>query len=153
MKFLELKVPPVLQVLVIGAAMFGISKILPALQFRVTGSSLLAGGLVILGLAIGIMGVTEFKKAQTTVNPHTPNNATSLVTSGIYQFTRNPMYLGLSLGLLGWALYLSNASAFALLPVFIIYISRFQIQPEEKVMVQKFGDDYQVYTAKVRRWL
>lgn len=153
MKSLELKVPPVLQVVVVGAAMYGVSKMLPALEFRLTGSSFLASSLAIVGLGIGIMGVTEFKKAQTTVNPHAPNHATSLVTSGIYQYTRNPMYLGLSLGLLGWALYLSNASSFILVPFFVIYISRFQIQPEERVMVQKFGDDYQVYTKKVRRWL
>lgn len=153
MSFLELKVPPPLQVLVVGAAMYSASKMLPAWQFRFTGSSVLAGGLAIVGLGIAVMGVNEFKKAQTTVNPHIPNNATSLVTRGIYQYTRNPMYLGLSLALLGWAVYLSNGSAFILLPVFVIYISRFQIQPEEKVMMQKFGNNYRDYKARVRRWL
>ena len=153
MSFLDLKVPPVLQVLAVGAAMYGVSKTLPALQFSVSGSRWLGGGLAIIGLGTAVMGVTEFKKAQTTVNPHAPNDATSLVTSGIYQYSRNPMYLGLSLALLGWALYLSNSSAFILVPVFVIYISRFQIQPEEKVMMQKFDNEYQRYTTKVRRWL
>ena len=153
MSSLELKVPPVVQVLVVGAAMYGVSKALPALDFSLTGSSLLASGLIVIGLGAGVMGVLEFKKAQTTVNPHALNKASSLVTSGIYQYTRNPMYLGLSLGLFGWALYLSNASAFILLPVFIIYISRFQIQPEERFMRQKFGDEYRAYMIKVRRWL
>lgn len=153
MIFLELKVPPVVQVLAIGAAMYGVSKALPALDFNLTGSSLLASGLVVIGLGAGVMGVLEFKKAQTTVNPHALNKASSLVTSGIYQYTRNPMYLGLSLGLFGWALYLSNLLAFALIPIFIHYISRFQIQPEERVMMQKFGDEYRDYKIRVRRWL
>jgi protein-S-isoprenylcysteine O-methyltransferase Ste14 len=153
MKSLELKVPPAVQVLVIGAAMYGVSKTLPALQFSVAGSKWLGGGLAVLGLAIGVMGVTEFKKVQTTVNPHAPQNATSLVTSGIYQYSRNPMYLGLSLFLLGWALYLSHFLALLLLPVFILYMSRFQIQAEEKVMLQKFADQYRAYLMKVRRWL
>lgn len=153
MTFLELKVPPVVQVLAVGAAMYGVSKALPALGFNLTGSSLLASALVITGLGAGITGVLEFKKAQTTVNPHAPKNASSLVTSGIYQYTRNPMYLGLSLGLFGWALYLSNLLAFALIPIFIHYISRFQIQVEERVMMQKFGDDYRIYITQVRRWI
>ena len=153
MSSLELKVPPVVQVLVVGAAMYGVSKALPALDFSLTGSSLLASGLVIIGLGTGVMGVLEFKKAQTTVNPHTPEKSASLVTTGIYHYTRNPMYLGMLLVLLGWAFYLSNFAAFLFLPIFIMYMSRFQIQPEERVMMQKFGNEYQAYMIKVRRWL
>ncbi len=153
MNFLELKVPPVLQVLIIALAMYGISKLFPAFQYTFIGSNWLASGSVIVGLGIGIMGVLEFKKAQTTVNPHTPEKSVSLVISGIYKYTRNPMYLGLLLSLLGWALYLSNGLAFILLPVFMIYMSRFQIQPEERVMMQKFEDEYRVYLTQVRRWL
>lgn len=153
MSFLELKVPPPVQVLVTGAAMYGISKVLPELQFTLSGSMWLGGALTVIGLGLGLLGVTEFKKAQTTADPHSPNDATSLVTRGVYRYTRNPMYLGLCLVLLGWALYLSHLLAFALIPVFIGYISRFQIQPEEKVMMQKFGDSYRRYKEQVRRWL
>ena len=153
MSFLELKVPPVLQVLVIGAAMYGAFNMSPALQFALPGSGWLGGGLAVIGLGIGVMGVTEFKKAQTTVNPHAPQHSTSLVTSGIYQYTRNPMYLGLSLVLLGWALYLSHFLTFILIPLFMMYITRFQIHPEERMMTQKFGDKYRAYLSKVRRWL
>ncbi|MGO2387344.1 MAG: methyltransferase family protein, partial [Psychrobacter sp.] len=98
-------------------------------------------------------GVAQFKKAQTTVNPHTPEKSTNLVTSGIYRYTRNPMYLGLVLVLLGWAFYLSHLLPFMLVPVFMIYMTRFQIQPEEKMMAQKFGREYQVYLSRVRRWI
>jgi protein-S-isoprenylcysteine O-methyltransferase Ste14 len=71
----------------------------------------------------------------------------------VYKFTRNPMYLGLLLVLFGWAIFLSNAAAFALLPGFFVYMNRFQIEPEERVLALKFGSEYAAYKAKVRRWL
>ena len=153
MNSLELKVPPVAQVIVTAAAMVGISKIAPALKFSLGGSTALAVGLGVVGLGSGILGVTQFRKAQTTPNPHALEKVSSLVTSGIYQYTRNPMYVGLVLILLGWAFYLSHFLAFVLLPVFIFYMTRFQIQPEERMLAQKFGKHYQAYLKKVRRWI
>ncbi|WP_352337606.1 isoprenylcysteine carboxylmethyltransferase family protein [Psychrobacter sp. 16-MNA-CIBAN-0192] len=153
MNALELKIPPPLQVIITATAMYGVSKTLPMLQFSVTGSKWLSASLGLTGLSVVAMGVTQFKKAQTTVNPQTPENATHLVTSGIYQHTRNPMYVGLVLILLAWALYLSHILTLVLLAVFISYITRFQILPEERVMTQKFGDKYRAYLARVRRWV
>ncbi len=153
MNALELKVPPVAQVIVTAAAMYGVSKVLPALKFSLAGSTALAVGLAVIGLSSGIMGVTQFKKAQTTPNPQALEKVSSLVTSGIYNYSRNPMYLGLVLMLLAWALYLSHLLAFVLVPVFILYITRFQIQPEERMMSRKFGKSYQAYLSKVRRWI
>ena len=153
MHTLELKIPPVAQVVITAAAMVGVSKIFPALKFSLSGSTALGIGLGIIGLSSGIMGVMQFKKAQTTPNPKEIDKATSLVTSGIYQYTRNPMYLGLVLMLVGWALYLSHFLAFILIPLFMMYITRFQIQPEERMMTQKFGQHYQAYLEKVRRWI
>ncbi|WP_182406319.1 isoprenylcysteine carboxylmethyltransferase family protein [Psychrobacter sp. GP33] len=153
MNALELKIPPPLQVIITATAMYGVSKTLPMLKFSVTGSKWLSVGLGITGLSVAAMGVTQFKKAQTTVNPKTLENATHLVTSGIYQYTRNPMYVGLVLILLAWALYLSHLLTLVLLAVFISYITRFQILPEERVMKQKFGDKYRAYLARVRRWV
>jgi len=75
------------------------------------------------------------------------------VTSGIYRYTRNPMYLGLLLILLGWAVFLANIVAFIFLPAFIAYLNRFQIRPEEKAMASLFGQDFANYRSKVRRWL
>ena len=82
-----------------------------------------------------------------------PAKTTSLVAGGVYRFTRNPMYLGLLLVLAGWAVFLSNALAFALLPAFIAYIGRFQIAPEERALAAKFGTEYEAYRTEVRRWL
>ena len=151
--FLELKLPPVAQVIITAAAMVGVSKVAPALKFSFSGSTALAVGLGVIGLSSGIMGVTQFKKAQTTPNPQAIEKVSSLVSSGIYQYTRNPMYVGLVLILLGWAFYLSHFLAFVLLPVFIFYMTRFQIQPEERMLARKFGKHYQAYLKKVRRWI
>ena len=153
MNALALKVPPVAQVIITAAAMYGVSKMVPALTFSLNGSTALAVGLGVIGMSLGVMGVTQFRKAQTTPNPQALEKVSSLVTSGIYQYSRNPMYLGLVLILLGWAFYLSHFLAFVLLPVFILYMTRFQIQPEEQMMARKFGKTYQAYLNKVRRWI
>ena len=153
MNALALKVPPVAQVIITAAAMYGVSKMVPALTFSLNGSTALAVGLGVIGMRLGVMGVTQFRKAQTTPNPQALEKVSSLVTSGIYRYSRNPMYLGLVLILLGWAFYLSHFLAFVLLPVFILYMTRFQIQPEEQMMARKFGKTYQAYLNKVRRWI
>jgi len=123
------------------------------LKFTLTGSTVMGIGLGVVGLSSAIMGVRQFKKAQTTPNPKEIDKATSLVTSGIYRYTRNPMYLGLTLILLGWALYLSHFLTFILIPIFMVYITRFQIQPEERMLAKKFAQAYQNYRSKVRRWI
>ncbi|MFK3989574.1 methyltransferase family protein [Psychrobacter sp. NPDC064578] len=153
MNALALKVPPVAQVIITAAAMYGVSKMVPALTFSLNGSTVLAVALGLMGLSLGIMGVTQFRIAQTTPNPQALEKVSSLVTSGVYQYSRNPMYVGLVLILLGWAFYLSHFLAFVLLPIFILYMTRFQIQPEERMMAQKFGKTYQDYLNKVRRWI
>lgn len=153
MNALALKVPPVAQVIITAAAMYGVSKMVPSLTFSLNGSTALAVGLGVIGMSLGVMGVTQFRIAQTTPNPQALEKVSSLVTSGIYQYSRNPMYLGLVLILLGWAFYLSHFLAFVLLPVFILYMTRFQIQPEEQMMARKFGKTYQAYLNKVRRWI
>lgn len=153
MNSLELKVPPVAQVIIIAIVMYGVSKTMLSLQFSFNGSTLIAVGLIVLGLCIGMMGIAQFRKAQTTPNPQALDRVSSLVTSGIYQYSRNPMYLGLVLALLGWALYLSHVLPFVLVPVFMLYMTRFQIQPEERMMARKFGNDYQAYLMRVRRWI
>jgi protein-S-isoprenylcysteine O-methyltransferase Ste14 len=95
----------------------------------------------------------RFRRANTTVNPLKPQAASSLVTIGIYRYTRNPMYLGLLFLIVAWAVLLS--SPFALLgPVtFVAFIGRFQIVPEERVLSALFGEEYAAYKSHVRRWL
>jgi protein-S-isoprenylcysteine O-methyltransferase Ste14 len=150
---LELKVPPVVVVFVTAALMWAAAMFTPALSQPFGARYLAAGFLFLLGLLISLLGVTSFKRAKTTVNPLTPQSASSLVTSGIYQRTRNPMYLGFLLALVGWCVFLSNVAAFVFLPLFILYMNRFQIRPEERALAALFGDEFVRYRSKVRRWL
>jgi protein-S-isoprenylcysteine O-methyltransferase Ste14 len=112
-----------------------------------------AGAIAVCGGALSAAGYIAFRRAQTTINPLRPANASSLVTSGIYRFSRNPMYLGLLLVLIGWALRLSSLPALAGPLIFLLYIRRFQIAPEEEALAARFGKAYSEYTARVRRWL
>lgn len=153
MRALELKIPPPLVMLLTVAAMWGLAKIGSPLAgphpLRHVVSPLFAGA----GVALALSGIVAFRLQRTTMNPHTPNAASSLVTGGVYRWTRNPMYLGLLLVLLGWEFHLWSPWAIAGPVAFVAYITRFQIVPEERVMREKFGDAFVAYTARVRRWL
>ena len=152
MPSLESKVPPPAIVLVIGVFMWLVSRAAPSLHFDVPAHNWLAIVLVSVGFLTGISGVVTFRRAKTTVNPTKPR-ASSLVTWGVYAISRNPMYLGGLIMLLGWAVFLSNALAFLFLPVYVLYINRFQIAPEERALKSLFGETYVAYQARARRWL
>ena len=153
MRVLVLKVPPLAVGVLLAALMWLVSRAMPALSFVFPGRKSLALSFVITGAMIIIVGVASFRRAKTTINPMKPESSSSLVVSGIYKFSRNPMYLGFLLVLVGWAVFLSNALAFIFLPVFICYMNRFQIEPEEKALAGKFGQEYAAYKSRVRRWL
>ncbi|HZF00092.1 MAG TPA: isoprenylcysteine carboxylmethyltransferase family protein [Planctomycetota bacterium] len=153
MKTLELKVPPVALVLMTAAAMALCARFLPAFNGLLPGRYVVAAVLAAAGFVISILGVVAFRRARTTVNPMMPNTSSSLVMSGVYRITRNPMYLGFLLILLGWGAFLSNGPAFALLPFFVLYMSRFQIRPEERALESRFGGEFVSYRGRVRRWI
>ena len=148
---LERRVPPPIVALCAGALMYALAWALPMLTFRISWifAAIVAGA----GLVIDLIGVVQFVRAKTTVNPLKPDAASALVTGGLYRWTRNPMYVGMLLVLLGWAIYLSNIAALAGLPLFILYISRFQIAPEERALQARFGSEFERYKGRVRRWL
>ena len=100
-----------------------------------------------------VMAFFQFWRAHTTINPYRPENATTLVTSGVYAWTRNPMYLGLSVLLLGWAINLGTLTPLVLAPLFIPFIRHVQIRPEEHALRARFGEDYARYCQRVNRWL
>ena len=114
---LEIKVPPLALVFLFGALMW-LASAYSAFTLALPWHSMFALIFGSLGLAIVLAGVFAFRQAKTTVNPLKPETTTAMVTSGIYRFTRNPMYLGFLFVLAGWAIYLSNLLAFALLPLF-----------------------------------
>jgi len=109
---------------------------------------------LIIGFVIIFLATKEFKKSDTTVNPMKPETSTSLVTSGIFKYTRNPMYLGLTSILLASCFYFSSLLGIIVyVPLFILYITVFQIIPEEETMKGLFNDEYLDYCSKVRRWI
>jgi protein-S-isoprenylcysteine O-methyltransferase Ste14 len=153
MRVLELKVPPVAVVLFMGALMWLVAWAVPAFGFVFPARNLFAVSLGVTGAVATILGVVTFRRARTTVNPMKPDTSSSLVLSGIYTLSRNPMYLGFLLVLGGWAIFLSNALAFLLLPAFIFYMNRFQIEPEERALTSLFGQEFVAYKSRVRKWL
>jgi len=153
MHVLELKVPPLAVVGLIAALMWLATWAVPAAGFVLPGRHLLSAAMAGAGAVICGLGIASFSRAGTTVNPMKPASSSSLVVTGIYTLTRNPMYLGFLLVLLGWASYLSNVLAFLLLPAFIWYMDRFQICPEEKALGSLFGEEFASYKSRVRRWL
>jgi protein-S-isoprenylcysteine O-methyltransferase Ste14 len=153
MHALELKIPPPVVALLAATVMWLASRAAPSLGFDVPARRMIAAGLALAGVVVSVMGVVSFYRARTTVNPMRPQAASSLVVSGVYRVSRNPMYVGLLLVLLGWAVLLSNVLAFAILPAFILYVNRFQIGPEETALAKMFGEQYATYRSRVRRWL
>lgn len=156
MSALELKIPPVAITVLFAALMWLLAQTTPAVDMgfdlpaglRLVALALFATAGAILGLA----AVRAFHRARTTVNPLSPHGCTALVTSGVFRFSRNPMYLALLLVLLGWALYLANALAVLLALGFIPWMNRFQIQPEERILQGVFGQAFDDYRRRVRRW-
>jgi protein-S-isoprenylcysteine O-methyltransferase Ste14 len=145
--------PPLVTVAVTALVMKLTAWALPALTFAVRGQGLLALSLGGLGVAVAALGVISFRRARTTVNPLRPERASALVATGVYHWSRNPMYLGMLMVLIAWALHLGNLSAPMWLPVFVAFMNRSQIVPEERALATKFGEEFESYRAKVRRWL
>ena len=153
MSWLELKVPPPAVALLLGFVMWLASSLVAPVEVSFGPRVGVAVVLACVGLAVGLAGIVSFRRAKTTINPTKPMATSSLVTSGAVRFTLNPMYLSLLLYLLAWAVYLSNVLALVFVPVFVLYINRFQIRPEERALSSLFGQEYAAYKERVRRWL
>jgi protein-S-isoprenylcysteine O-methyltransferase Ste14 len=150
---LELKIPPPAVAALVAATMWGVSLITPLLDVALFTRVFAAIIFALAGSGFSLAGIISFRRAKTTVNPMKPETATSLVSMGIYSVTRNPMYVGLLLVLIAWTAYLSSAWALLGPLGFVLYISRFQIAPEERVLSTLFGAEYTAYQSRVRRWL
>jgi protein-S-isoprenylcysteine O-methyltransferase Ste14 len=150
---LELRIPPPVVAALAAGAMWGTSFATPLLEAPALIRVVSAGAIALAGAGFTLAGVVSFRGAKTTVNPLKPETASSLVRSGIYRLTRNPMYLGLVIVLVAWAVFLSSAWALLGPLIFVLYMNRFQIAPEERVLAELFGTSYSDYKAGVRRWL
>ncbi len=153
MNFLKLKIPPAAVFLICVGLMWVIHEFIPNQILLFEMRSYIVRGLLILGVLIGILGVIEFSRKSTTVNPHKPEKTTTLVKTGIYRFTRNPMYLGMAIILLAGMVKFGNGINILVILLYIWYMNTFQIQPEEEMMEQKFGKEFIKYASKTGRWL
>ncbi|MEJ8814910.1 isoprenylcysteine carboxylmethyltransferase family protein [Variovorax ureilyticus] len=153
MNALELKVPPPVVALVLALAMWAVSRLTLTFEVDATLRIAVAVSIALVGGAFSAAGISAFRRVKTTLNPMKPESASSLVTSGIYRVTRNPMYVGLLFVLVAWAAFLCAPWALAGPVVFMAYMNRFQIAPEERALLSAFGEVYAGYTARVRRWL
>lgn len=149
---LALKVPP-LALMALAAVVMWLLPAMATLPRLGTWHTALCMAAALLGIAVCLAGVLAFRLARTTVDPRRPAAATALVVRGIYHHTRNPMYLGFLFVLLAWALYLAKLSSFLVLPLFVLYLTVFQIRPEEVALRERFGREFDAYAARVRRWL
>lgn len=153
MSWLEFRIPPLLIALAAAAAMWLVARSYPVWAMPFERSGAVAIGVAVIGVMIVVAGAIQFRRARTTFTPLNPAAASALVVSGIYRFTRNPMYLGIAIVLLAWAIYLSHPLALLGVVAFAAYIHRFQIIPEEKALRALFPGAYEAYARQVRRWL
>lgn len=153
MKALELKIPPALLMVLFLGLMWLLDDWLPQFRQGCLWHQVAAMGVFSVALILIVAGALSFRMAKTTVDPTRPEKATSVVTTGIYAYTRNPMYLGFLLILLAYVIKLSNPITVVILPLFVWYMNQFQIKPEERALSQLFGDEYLAYCEKVRRWV
>lgn len=153
MHYLELKIPPAGVMLMFALTMRLIADVSAWALIQIPGKTWVAVGLLMLGCALIVIAAVTFILAKTTVNPLTPELTIAIVTTGIYKLSRNPMYVGFLVILAAWGVFLENILSLSLLPLFVLYLNRFQIMPEEQALLAKFGDDYGWYLKSVRRWL
>jgi protein-S-isoprenylcysteine O-methyltransferase Ste14 len=151
--FLETLVPPPVLAALAAALMWAIAGAWPELRLDIPAARWIALALAAPGLLLDFVGVLAFLRARTTVNPMRPHKARELVTGGPYAWTRNPMYLGWVPILAGWAIYLEHPLTLLVVPLFVAYLTRFQIVPEERMLRQRFGAKFEAYARNVRRWI
>jgi protein-S-isoprenylcysteine O-methyltransferase Ste14 len=149
---MRLKIPPLIITLIFGLFMYLLAIYLPFGYFDFFGRDYLMYLLLFLALLIGAVSLFQFFSSKTSIDPRSPSKVSTLVTGGLYQYSRNPMYLALLLLLLSWGLYLGNAFNTLLAAGFVYYMNTFQILPEEEVLTNIFGKEYQKYCVIVRRW-
>jgi len=153
MSFIEKKIPPPIVMLAFGFLMYLVHDLMPALHFRLEYKNWISIIIITFGAFIGASSVWVFWKNKTTINPHKPDKTTTLVNTGVFLYSRNPMYLCLVFMLIAWGVYLSSIFALIFILGFVLYINQYQIKPEENALSMLFGEEYELYKKSVRRWL
>lgn len=150
---LELKLPPPLVGAITAALIWSGDYLWPSGTVQTSALNWLKYGLMFTALMLGCAALAHFWRANTTVHPHTPQKSRVLVAHGVYRFSRNPMYLSLLLLLTAWSVQVGSLLSPLWLAVFVWYITRFQILPEERILQELFGEEFIAYRRRVRRWI
>ena len=155
MHVLENKIPPPVGAGFWAAAMYWLAHSKFAIPINILAHMELEIALTILLVAvlIAFCAVWSFKQAQTTISPTKPQNSAALVTTGLFIYSRNPMYAAVALSLVALTVYLGDALSLTGVVAFVLYITEFQIKPEERILKEKFGVPYKTYLSLVRRWI
>ncbi|QUJ70605.1 isoprenylcysteine carboxylmethyltransferase family protein (plasmid) [Photobacterium sp. GJ3] len=153
MQWLETKIPPVVLWLLTALGMKLAAPYLPVWPLGALPALIAAMGMTLAGCTVAVLGVWEFRRKHTTVDPRQPEKVSVLVTSGVFRYSRNPMYVGLASLLVAQTCYLQSPCLLLGVLFFIAYMNRFQIIPEARAMIQRFGDSYLNDQRQVRRWL
>ncbi|MDQ6997653.1 MAG: isoprenylcysteine carboxylmethyltransferase family protein [Mariprofundus sp.] len=153
MKILRLKIPPPAVAIVFGLMIWGLSNTFSVEVVDADLRQIIALMLLAVAGTIDVWALLSFRFAKTTIDPRYPHKTSAIVSHGIYQFTRNPMYLGLVLILTSLSIYLGAALGIFVLLGFIVYMNKFQIEAEEEHLEQQFGEHYLTYKNHVRRWI
>lgn len=150
---LETKIPPLAVCFIFALLMYASSRLPLSAGILPRFPPLLSLFVVMFGAGLAASGVWTFRRARTTANPFHPEQTEHFVSNGVYRFSRNPMYAGMCCWLVAWAGCLAHPLPWLLLPAFAAYMTRFQIMPEERILMRKFGAEYEAYCRRVRRWL
>ena len=151
MKSLENKIPPLIIVVFFLASIFLLKNFLEVFTFSY--QVYISFFFLCLAASLCLTSIIEFRKHKTTLNPLMPEESTALVTTGIFKFSRNPMYLSLLNLLIAFSIYLGSFLGLIIIPLFVVYINLFQIKPEEKAMLKLYGKEFENYCSNVRRWI
>ena len=151
MKSLETKIPPLIIVVFFLVLIFFLKNLLEVFTFSY--QIYISFFFLCLAIAFFSTGIIEFRKYKTTLNPLKPEESSALLTTGVFKFSRNPIYLALLNLLISFSIYLGSFLGLIILPLFVIYMNQFQIKPEEKAMLKLYGKEFENYCSNVRRWI
>lgn len=152
--WLELKVPPLALTVAASLVVVVASRLHDGAATAEPIITYFAGGAIALvGLASAVRGVIDFRRARTTVDPRHPERSARIVTGGVYRWSRNPMYLGFVLLLLGLAIAMQSGFGLLVTALVATFLQRFQITPEERRLSEQFGAEYVAYQGRVGRWI
>lgn len=148
-------IPPPLVLLICGILMWLAARVWPSADFAFRYNAIVFWIVLLAGFSLMTGGVIRIIKHKTIVRPERRSlpKATALVTTGVFRYTRNPIYLGAAIMLIAWTIYLENWLSALGIALFVAFITRYQIRAEEEALEKIFGEQYVRYKKKVRRWV